>query len=349
MGRTVGRKHAAQLRARAGIVLAAVLCLVLSIWFRPSGEKLRMLPQVVVNGLYQGSVYALIALGLTMVFGLWRIPNFAHGNVFLLGAYLVHLVVTSLGISSRPGTSSGWAFFAGMALSMAACAALSGASYQLLFRRLRHVSHMNALIMTIGLFIIIERAVSLIWNPSRSYPTAPPWDGQIARLGVSVSYHKLLVLALAPALIAVLMSLVRYTRMGKAMRAVAYDERAAVLMGISVDRVALVAFGLAGALAAAAGAMVAAYPGTHLYPQMAHRYTFVAFVVVTVGGLGSFVGAILGGYMIGLAEALGAAYTGGWLPVIGTGYAEYYGLIVLLLILLMRPGGLFGHSERWGA
>jgi branched-chain amino acid transport system permease protein len=283
-----------------------------------------------------------------MVFGLWRIPNFAHGNVFLLGAYLVHFVVTSLGIVEAPDTSSGWVFFVGLLLSMAACAALGGALYQFLFRSLRHVSHMNALIMTIGVFIIIERTVSLIWNPSRSYPTPPPWQGQIALSGVTVSYHKLVVLALAPVLIAALILLVRHTRIGKAMRAVACDAGTAVLMGVNVDRVALVAFGLAGALAAAAGGMIAAYPGTHLYPQMAHRYTFVAFVVVTVGGLGSFVGAILGGYMIGLAEAIGAAYTGGWLPVVGTGYAEYYGLMVLLLILSMRPAGLFGHSERWG-
>jgi branched-chain amino acid transport system permease protein len=330
------------------VILAALCGLVLWVWPSPPGEKLGMFPQVVVNGLYQGSVYALIALGLTMVFGLWHIPNFAHGNVFLLGAYLVHFVVTSLGILTFPGTSSGWVFFPGLVLSMAACAALGGALYQVLFRSLQRVSHMNALIMTIGVFIIIERAVSLIWSPARSYPTPPPWEGQITLSGVTVSYHKLVVLALAPMLIAALVLLVRHTRIGKAMRAVACDARTSVLMGINVNSVALVAFGLAGALAAAAGGMVAAYPGTHLHPQLAHRYTFVAFVVVTVGGLGSFVGAILGGYMIGLAEAIGAAYTGGWLPAIGTGYAEYYGLIVLLLVLGMRPAGLFGYSERWG-
>ena len=309
------------------------------------GEKPSVLPQILVNGLYQGSVYTLIALGLTMVFGLWRIPNFAHGNVFMLGAYLTHFFVGCFGLSYEPGASSGGYFFVAMALSMVICAVLSAVSYVLLFRPLRHASPMNTLIVAIGLFIIIERTVSLIWDPSRSYPTAPPWDGQLTILSFSVSYQKLLVLIVAPIFVLLLLLFVKYTKTGKATRAAAQDAEAAALVGISVDRMSLITFALAGALAAAAGALIAAYPGTHLFPQMAHRYTFVAFVVIILGGLGSMVGAIVGGYMIGLAESLGAGYTNGWLPIIGTGYAEYYGLIVLLFIMMLKPTGLFGGAE----
>lgn len=309
------------------------------------GEKLSVLSQILVNGLYQGSVYTLIALGLTMVFGLWHIPNFAHGNVFMLGAYLTHFFVSCFDVSCEPGASSGGYFFASMALSIVICAALSAASYLSLFRPLRHAPPMNALIVAIGFFIIIERTVALIWDPSRSYPTAPPWHGQLTVLGFSVSYQKLLVLIVAPILILLLLLFVRYTKIGKATRAAALDAEAAALVGISVDGVSLLTFGLAGALAAAAGALVAAYPGTHLFPQMAHRYNFVAFVVIILGGMGSIVGAIVGGYMIGLAESLGAGYTNGWLPIIGTGYAEYYGLIVLLLVMMLKPTGLFGEAQ----
>jgi branched-chain amino acid transport system permease protein len=317
-------------------------------WLGLDAEKRIMLPQILVNGLYQGSVYTLIALGLTMVFGLWHIPNFAHGNTFLLGAYLAHLFVVSFGISGKPGTSSGGYFFVAMALSMVMCAAVSAASYLVLFRPLRETSPMNTLIVTIGFFIIIERTVSLIWNPSRSYPTAPPWDGQLTLLGFGVSYQKLLVLILTPVLILMLLMFVKYTKMGKALRAAAQDAQTATLMGIGVDRISLITFALAGALAAAAGALIAAYPGTHLFPQMAHRYTFVAFVVIVLGGLGNVIGAIVGGYAIGLAESVGAGYTSGWLPVVGTGYAEYYGFIVLLIVLMLKPTGLFGEAQSPG-
>ena len=337
-----------QTKAKIGTTSLLVFFVVLASWPGLAGEKPSVLPQILVNGLYQGSVYTLIALGLTMVFGLWRIPNFAHGNVFLLGAYLTHLFIDCFGVSSEPGTSSGGYFFVAMALSMAVCAILSAVSYLLLFRPLRHAPPMNTLIVAIGLFIIIERTVSLIWDPSRGYPTAPPWHGQLTGPGFSVSYQKLLVLVLTPVLILLLLLFVKHTRTGTAMRAAAQDAQAATLMGVSIDRLSLITFSLAGALAGAAGALVAAYPGTHLFPQMAHRYTFVAFVVIVLGGLGSMVGAIVGGYVIGLAESLGAGYTGGWLPVIGTGYAEYYGLIVLLLIMMLKPTGLFGRAQTWG-
>lgn len=337
-----------QFKAKIWIVFALIFLAGMLVWLGWVRNETAMLPQILVNGLYQGSVYTLIALGLTMIFGLWHIPNFAHGNIFLLGAYLVHFFVVSLGVSCVPDASSGGYFFVAMALSIVVCAAVNAASYLFLFRPLRHTSPMNTLIVTIGLFIIIERIVSLIWNPSRSYPTAPPWAGQLSIPGLDLSYQKLLVLILTPMLVFLLLLFVKYTKTGKAMRAAALDADTATLMGISVDRISVITFALAGALAAAGGALVAAYPGTHLFPQMAHRYTFVAFVAIVLGGLGSIPGAIAGGYMLGLAESIGAGYTGGWLPVIGTGYAEYYGLIVLLMALMLKPTGLFGQAELPG-
>jgi branched-chain amino acid transport system permease protein len=315
--------------ARTKIIIALLLAVALISWPGLVGKNPSVLPQILVNGLYQGSVYTLIALGLTMVFGMWHIPNFAHGNIFMLGAYLVHFFVTRLGVSCEPGSSSGGYFFVSMLLSVIICAK-------------------NAFIVTIGLFIIIESVVSLIWDPSKSYPTAPPWDGQLTVADFSVSYQKVLVLVATPILILLLLLLAKYTKMGTAMRAAAHDTEAAALMGINVNRISLITFALAGGLAAAAGALIASYPGTHLFPQMSHRYTFVAFVVIVLGGLGSTLGAIVGGYLIGLAESIGAGYTNGWLPVIGTGYAEYYGLIVLLLIMMLKPTGLFGRAQTEG-
>jgi branched-chain amino acid transport system permease protein len=334
--------------ARTKIIIALLLAVALISWPGLVGKNPSVLPQILVNGLYQGSVYTLIALGLTMVFGMWHIPNFAHGNIFMLGAYLVHFFVTRLGVSCEPGSSSGGYFFVSMLLSVIICAVVSAASDPFLFRPLRQASPKNAFIVTIGLFIIIESVVSLIWDPSKSYPTAPPWDGQLTVADFSVSYQKVLVLVATPILILLLLLLAKYTKMGTAMRAAAHDTEAAALMGINVNRISLITFALAGGLAAAAGALIASYPGTHLFPQMSHRYTFVAFVVIVLGGLGSTLGAIVGGYLIGLAESIGAGYTNGWLPVIGTGYAEYYGLIVLLLIMMLKPTGLFGRAQTEG-
>ena len=286
------------------------------------------------NGLVVGSIYTLIALGLTLVFGLWEIPNFAHGNIYMISAYLA--LVSILMLNN---------FLVGAVLSIIMTTIIGLVYYILLIRPLRNAPEISLLLNIIGFFFLLYGIALLIWGPfARRIP--PLLTGYLEIGGAVLSYGKLMVLIVTPLLIAGLTLFVYKTKPGKSIRAASQNLERAITIGINIDRVYLLTFGISSALAAAAGVLISGIPGQSVDPEMGFIPLIYAFVAVILGGLGSISGAIVGGYVLGLIRSFSIGLTGGYLPFIGKGYAEVYALIIFVIILLIRPTGLFGRKLR---
>jgi branched-chain amino acid transport system permease protein len=290
--------------------------------------------QQVLNGLQLGAIYALLALGYTMVYGVVRLINFAHGDFYMLGAYAAY------GAFFLQGGRTGAPPFLGVLLAaMAAGAAAAMASNRLAYRPLRYRPRLSPLVAAIGVSMFLEYTASALpfLGPSpRPFPEVLRLPA--IRLGaLQVSSHALLDLVLAAVLMGGLTWLVRGTRLGAAMRAVAQDKDAARLMGIDVERVIPLTFLAGGAFAGAAGLLAAtAYP--RIQPFMGILPGLKAFVAAVLGGIGSIPGAVLGAFLMGLGETFATA----WNSAFGEGIA----FLVLILVLLVRPAGILG--ERTG-
>lgn len=282
----------------------------------------------VVNGLQLGFVYALIAVGYTMVYGIIKLINFAHGDVIMVGAF-----VTFFGLTRLPWPVA-------ILVGMATCAVLGVVIERLAYRPLREkgAPRIAALITAIGVSLFIENFASLkiIFGPDyRRFPTMIP-ERQWQVAGVTINSVQVLIFALVLVLVAILQFVVHRTKIGKAMRAVSLDMDAARLMGIDVNRVIAFTFALGSALAAAAGALLAAaYP--QIWPYMGIMPGLKAFTAAVLGGIGSIPGALLGAVLMGQAEVLTAAY-------ITTDFRDAIAFALLIVVLLIRPAGLLGKS-----
>jgi branched-chain amino acid transport system permease protein len=278
--------------------------------------------QQIINGLILGGSYTLIALGLTMIYGILYVANFAHGPVYMLGAFVSFFMLTLYGFG----------FFSSMLISMVLIAGLGIVIERLVFRPLRTAPHGNGFIAALGLFFILEGGAAVLWGHSyRSFPTVYP---QILNfLGISLSLQRLLVIVVTVGLIAILYLVIQKTTIGRTIRAVAQDSHAAVLVGISVDRVSAFTFAIGSALAAAAGTLLG--PIFLVYPAMGAAPIVKAFVVIILGGMGSIPGAILGGFILGIAESLGVTY-------ISSTFMDLYAFGILIIILMFKPRGLMG-------
>lgn len=276
------------------------------------------------DGVMFGSLYALIALGYTMVYGVLRLINFAHGDVFMVAAYAGFFAATWLGYEQRPGIGSAllilaWAVMVSVLLGIAI--------ERLAYRPLRKASRLTALITAIGVSLLLENGGQLLWTSTpRSFPTLIPPSG--AR-----SY---VVMALAVGLAVCLDLFVRSTRIGRAMRAVAQDRDAAALMGIPVDRVISFTFALGSGLAAAA-AMLYGSVNPSINPMMGLLLGIKAFVSAVLGGIGSIPGALVGGLVLGVSEELISASA-------MSSYRDAIAFALLILILVFRPSGLLGRG-----
>jgi len=278
--------------------------------------------QQIVNGLILGGSYTLMALGLTMIYGILYIANFAHGGLYMFGAFASYFMFTLLGFG----------FFAAMLSSMLVTAVLGAFVERLVFRPLRNAPHENGFIAALGLFFILEGLAAIFWGHDyRTFPTVYPQIIDLA--GISVSLQRLVVIGVTVCLIALLYMLIEKTTLGRTIRAVSQESRAAVLVGISVDRVSAFTFAVGSALAAAAGTLLA--PVFLVYPQMGTAPIVKAFVVIILGGMGSIPGAILGGFILGIVESLGATY-------ISSIFMDLYAFIILIIILMFKPRGLMG-------
>lgn len=287
--------------------------------------------QQFINGLSLGSIYALIALGYTMVYGIVTLINFAHGDIMMMGAYAGYFVLVALG-----ATSGGFA--AALLVAMAFCGFLGVAIERLAYRPLRNAPRLNSLITAIAVELILQ-------NMMRVLPFAGPDPKQFPALNVpaivigpvSIPGIKALVIIASVLLMLALHVLVNYTRTGKAMRSVSYDMQASSLMGINVNKTIAVTFAIGSVLAGAGGVLYAsAYP--QVDPLMGYMPGLKAFVAAVLGGIGSIPGAMIGGVILGIAETM----TKGYGP---SQYADAISFGILILILLVKPTGLLGKKR----
>ena len=298
--------------------------------------------QQLVNGLVLGSIYALVALGYTMVYGILELINFAHGEVTMIGA-MVALTIISLLLGVAPGLPGVLVVLAGIVVAIPACMLLGYTIEKVAYRPLRKAPRLAPLITAIGVSIILQNLAMLIWGRQYlSFPRILPEGGHVL-LGANISNLQIFIVALSLLVMAGLVFLVQRTRLGRAMRATAQSKEVAALMGVNVDSVISATFLIGSAIAAIAGVMVSAYYGlAHYY--MGFMLGLKAFSAAVLGGIGNIAGAMLGGMLLGIIEALGAGYigdlTGGFL---GSHYQDVFAFFVLILVLVFRPSGLLGE------
>jgi branched-chain amino acid transport system permease protein len=298
--------------------------------------------QQVINGLVLGSLYALIALGYTMVYGILNLINFAHGDVLMIGALTALSTILFLK-AQFPELSGLLLLVAGAAVAIPTCVAVSLLIERVAYRPLRGAPRLAPLITAIGVSIVLQTVAMLIWG--RNYMTFPsllPSD-PIEVFGATVTVTKLVVIGLSAVIMAALMVLVNRSKLGRAMRATAENPRVAGLMGVDPNMVIMITFAIGASLAAVAGLMLAAtYSVAHFY--MGFMPGLKAFTAAVLGGIGNIPGAMVGGLLLGLIEALGAGYigelTGG---VLGSHYQDVFAFIVLCAVLILRPSGLLGE------
>jgi branched-chain amino acid transport system permease protein len=300
-----------------------------------------ILLQQIVNGLVQGSVYALVALGYTMVYGILGLINFAHGEVVMIGAMVALTVLQALLAAALVPVL---AVVLSLLAAMTVCMALGYSIERVAYRPLRTAPRLAPLITAIGVSIVLQNLAMMIWG--REYHAFPlPFSSASHQLGGAiVNDVQIAIVFVALFIMSVLMWLVHRTRMGRAMRAVSENPAAAALMGVDINRVISVTFMLGSALAAVAGFMVSANYGiVHYY--MGFMLGLKAFTAAVLGGIGNLRGAMLGGVLLGLIESLGAGYigdlTGGFL---GSNYQDVFAFFVLIAVLILRPSGLLGEK-----
>ena len=297
--------------------------------------------QQLINGLVLGSVYALVALGYTMVYGILELINFAHGEITMMGA-MVALAVTGALALAAPGLPGVLVLGAGLAVAIPVCMALGLLIERVAYRPLRHAPRLAPLITAIGVSIILQNLAMLIWGKQYiPFPAILP-QGRHEMLGAHITDVQIAILLLTTGIMLALILIVKKTRLGRAMRATAQSRQVASLMGVDVNRVIASTFVIGSALAAVAGVMVSAYYGlAHYY--MGFLLGLKAFSAAVLGGIGNLGGAMLGGLLLGLIESFGAGYigdlTGGFL---GSHYQDVFAFFVLIAVLVFRPSGLLG-------
>lgn len=285
--------------------------------------------QQIINGISLGSIYALIALGYTMVYGIIKLINFAHGDVFMIGAFVGFYAITALGLG----------FFPALLLAMLVCAIFGVLIERIAYKPLRNATRIAALITAIGVSLFIEYTTIFFRGAQPvAYPAQLIPSKKFEFLGVIIDSQSILILGVSLSLMVILQLIVHHTKVGKAMRAVSYDAEAARLMGISVDQTISATFAIGSSLAGAAGVIFGLYY-IKIEPLMGIIPGIKAFVAAVLGGIGIIPGAMVGGLLLGLLEALVSA----------AGYSLWRDgvvFVVLILILIFKPAGLFGKNIR---
>ena len=282
-----------------------------------------------LNALMLGGTYALLGIGLTLIFGIMRVVNFTHGELYAFGAYMMYGLVMKAGVN----------FFAALGLAIVLGVLLGALLELVLLSRLRAADIDTTMLVMIGAWIALQNAEQLAWTGvavsiNNPFPAAPLVMGP-----VSVAWNRVFVFAMALLLIVATYKVINGTKLGRAMRATFQDRDTAALMGVQIGAVHTATFALGSGLAAAAGALLG--PVFVAYPSMGDLAAAKAFAVVILGGLGSIPGATLGGFILALVEELGAGY-------ISSGYRDAMGFVIIIVILLFRPTGLFARKERIG-
>lgn len=289
-------------------------------------EFLAQLPQNLVSGLLLGGMYALIGVGLALVYGVMDIVNMAHGAFLMVGMYTTYLLVHNLGIDP----------YLGILISAPALFLLGMLIQRLVIHRIATASHMNQILLTVGLSMVLVNTAQLLFSADYRQIRTSYAETVIRIAGVSMNLAYVISFVLAVAITVGLYLYLMKSEFGRALRATSQDIHAAQLMGVNVRNVQMTAFGLGMALAGAAGALLT--PVYYLYPTVGENFGLKAFTMVVLGGMGSVVGAALGGVTLALAESLGQVFVGHELK-------DAIGFIVFILVLLFKPAGLFGRAR----
>lgn len=281
--------------------------------------------QQLINGLHIGSIYALIALGYTMVYGIVKLINFAHGDIMMMGAYFAFIALTAIGMP----------LWIAILFSMVICAVIGVIIEKIAYKPLRNAPRIWALISAIGVSFFIENLFLLIFKPDpRPFP---PLKISAIKIGtLQISGITVITLILSFTIMILLDRFIKYSRTGKAMRAASEDQEAAALMGISVDRTISITFAIGSALGALGGVLFAvAYP--QIEPYMGVMPGLKAFIAAVLGGIGIMPGAMLGGFLLGIAESLTKGY-------LSTRWADAVVFGILIIVLLVKPSGILGKN-----
>jgi len=298
--------------------------------------------QQVLNGLVLGSVYALVALGYTMVYGILQLINFAHGEVLMVGA-MTAVTVVNLLQKIAPGIPGPILLMIGIGCAIPVCIALSLLIERVAYRPLRNAPRLAPLITAIGASIVIQTLAMMIWKPNPIvFPDLLSTE-PIELGGALLAPKQALILVVSAVMMGGLLLLVYHTRLGRAMRATAENPRIAALMGVDANRVIALTFAIGAALAAVAGVLVAMNYNIAQF-AMGFMPGLKAFTAAVLGGIGNLAGAVVGGLLLGIIESLGAGYigdlTGGFL---GSHYQDIFAFVVLIAVLLLRPSGILGE------
>ena len=285
--------------------------------------------QHVVNAVILGSTYALLGIGLTLIFGIMRVVNFTHGELYALGAYAVFFLEASLGVN----------FFLALVIAVIVGCAVGAAIEFVLLRPLLDADIDTTMLVMIGAWIVMQNTELLYWG-GVSKAVMTPFPEEPLQIGpVFVSWLRLFVLVMALVLIGATYVLINWTKLGKAMRATFQDRDTAALMGVNIKGIYTATFAIGSGLAAAAGALLG--PVFLVTPSMGDLASLKAFAIVILGGLGNITGATLGGFILAFVEEMGAGY-------ISSGYRDAMGFLIIIIVLLFKPTGLFARAERIG-
>ena len=282
--------------------------------------------QQVLNGLTLGGIYGLVALGLTLVYGILHVPNFAHGGFYMIGAFVAFQAMVAWS----------WGYWAAMVMAAVTVAVLGIVSERLIFHPLRKASPLHPKIASIGLLLFLEAGAQALWGADfQRMPT--PYTSIVEMGGITAPAQRLLIIGAAFALMVALHLFLTRTITGATIIAMAQNREGASMVGIDANRVSMLTFAISGVLAAVAATLYA--PINLVYPAMGHLVITKAFVIIILGGMGSIPGAVLGGLIIGFAESFGAYY-------ISTDYKDIIAFVLLVVILSLRPQGLFAKRSH---
>ena len=285
--------------------------------------------QHLVNAVVLGGTYALLGIGLTLIFGIMRVVNFTHGELYAFGAYAVYWFVATSGVN----------FFLAIPLAIAAGLLLGAAVEYLLLRPMRGADIDTTMLVMIGAWIVMQNSEMIVWGGVAKSIATPFPESPLVVGPVSVSWLRLFALGFALLLIAGTYILINRTKLGKAMRATFQDSDTAALMGVNIRAIHTATFAIGSGLAAAAGALLG--PVFLVEPTMGDLASLKAFAIVILGGLGNVTGATIGGFALALVEEMGAGY-------VSSGYRDAMGFAIIIVVLLIKPTGLFARAERVG-
>ena len=280
--------------------------------------------QQLLNGITLGSVYILVAIGLTLVFGILHVPNFAHGALYLVGGYATLMAMNSLGVH----------YFIAIIISIMCVAGIAVLMERLVFNPLREAPAIHDKIAAIGIMLFFDALIPLIWG-NEYHRMLTPFADTVTLFGISTTIQRILVIVVACIVVVLLQLFLKKTMTGASIMAMAQNREGSFLVGINANTVAMMTFAISGALAAIAASI--ASPINLVFPSMGHLVILKAFVVVIIGGMGSVPGAIIGGMVLGITESLGATY-------ISNDYKDMIAFLLLIIIMTIRPKGLFAKG-----